>query len=97
MELEASRRARQPGRLTMAAISAVYTIARVAEQLGEDEDWLHELAIELFPDRGCLYVYGVGDNDVTMALTDDGIEYLKDLAAEARRAGTAPPRITPKP
>ena len=80
----------------MAAISAVYTIARVAKQLGEDEDWLHELAMELFPDRGCLRVFGVGD-DVTTAFTRDGIDYLKDLVAEARRAGIAPPRITPKP
>ena len=51
---------------------------------------------EKLGDRGCLYVYGLGD-DVTMAFTDDGIEYLQDLVAEARRAGIAPPRITPKP
>ena len=28
----------------MAAPSCVFTIARVAEMLGEDEEWLHELA-----------------------------------------------------
>jgi len=44
----------------------------------------------------CLRVYHVGD-DVTTAFTHDGIDYLKELVAEARRAGIAPPRITPKP
>jgi len=44
----------------------------------------------------CHRVYGVGD-DVTTAFTRDGIDYLKELVAEARRAGIAPTRITPKP
>ena len=33
----------------MAAISTVFTISRVAEILGEDDEWLHELAINMFP------------------------------------------------
>jgi hypothetical protein len=28
----------------------------VAELLGEDEDWLHELSIDMFPEDGCLDV-----------------------------------------
>ena len=41
--------------------------------LGEDEDWLHELSIDMFPEDGCLRVYGVGEDGVT-AFTRDGIE-----------------------
>ncbi|SDR59635.1 hypothetical protein SAMN05519103_06483 [Rhizobiales bacterium GAS113] len=37
MELEAAVRATIAGRLTMAAITHVFTIARVAELLGEDD------------------------------------------------------------
>jgi hypothetical protein len=35
----------------MAHIRYVFTIGRVAEILGEDEDWLHDLSIDMFPDR----------------------------------------------
>ena len=38
----------------MPAISYVYAIARVAEMLGEDEDWLHELSTDMFPEHCCL-------------------------------------------
>ena len=36
--------------LTMAAISHVF--------LGEDEEWLWELQMDVFPEDGCLCVYG---------------------------------------
>ena len=49
----------------MAAISAVFTISHVATLLGEDEDWLHDLSIDMFPEDGCLHVYGVGEEGVT--------------------------------
>ena len=45
----------------MAAITTVFTITYVAEMLGEDEDWLWELSIDMFPKDGCLRVYGVGE------------------------------------
>jgi hypothetical protein len=57
------------------AISAVFTITYVAKMLGEDEDWLHELSIDMFAEDGCLRVYGVGEDGVT-AFTDYGIECL---------------------
>jgi len=41
----------------LAAIAHVFTITYVAEMLGEDEDWLHKLSIDMFPEDGCLYVY----------------------------------------
>jgi hypothetical protein len=44
--------------------------------LGEDEDWLHELSIDMFPEDGCLRVYG--------------IECQKQIIANERAAGRAP-------
>jgi hypothetical protein len=44
----------------VAAITRVYTIGYVAEMLGEDEDWLRDLAIDIDPEDGCLAVYGIG-------------------------------------
>jgi hypothetical protein len=43
----------------MAAISSVFTIARVAEMLGEDEDLLHEVSLGMEPEDGVLWIYGV--------------------------------------
>lgn len=73
----------------MAAISAVFTIGYVAKQLGEDEDWLHDLSINMFPEDGCLHVYGVGEDGVT-AFTEYGIECLEQIVADERAAGRAP-------
>ena len=39
----------------MAAPSYVFTIARVAIMLGEDEAWLEEIALEMEPEDGRLY------------------------------------------
>ena len=76
----------------MPAISAVFTITYVAEMLGEDEDWLHELSIDMFPEDGCLRIYGIGDDGVT-AFTDYGIDCLKQIIADERAAGTEPPPV----
>ena len=78
----------------MAAISAVFTIGCVAKLLGEDEDWLYELSINMFPEDGCLHVYGVGEDGVT-AFTDYGIECLKEIIADERATGRAPKPIRP--
>jgi IS66 C-terminal element len=86
----------QPGSLAVAAISAVFTIGYVAKQLGEDEDWLHELSISMFPEDGCLYVYGVGEDGVT-AFTEYGIECLKQIVDDERAAGRAPKPIPSTP
>ena len=56
----------------------VQTIARVAEMLGEDEDWLWDVATEMDPEDGLIWVYGPGDESV-MAFTDFGIETLTGL------------------
>jgi hypothetical protein len=73
----------------MAAITRVYTVALVAQILDEDEDWLHELIIDMDPEDGCLTVYGLEEDGVT-ALTDDGIDNLRDLIADLRLDGRAP-------
>lgn len=62
----------------MAALAHVFTIARVAELLGEDHDWLWEISIEMMPEDGAIAVYGIGE-DYTTAFTDDGIENLREL------------------
>jgi len=75
----------------LAAIGHVFTITYVAEMLGEDEDWLHELSIDMFAEDGCLYVYRAKDDAVT-AFTDYGVECLKQIIADMRADGRAPPR-----
>jgi hypothetical protein len=62
VELAADLGRAQPSRLIMAAISAVFTISYVANLLGENEDWLHDLSINMFPDDGCLWVHSVGED-----------------------------------
>jgi hypothetical protein len=94
VELATSSGVRPSGCLTLAAISAVFTITYVAEILGEDEDWLHELSIDMFPEDGRLRVYGVGEDGVT-AFTEYGIECLKQIIADERAAGRARAKIPP--
>ena len=62
----------------MAAPSTVFTMARVAAMLDEDEDWLSNVALEMDPEAGCLTIYGVNDEGTT-GFTNFGIENLKEL------------------
>jgi hypothetical protein len=50
VELAAEFGRAQSGGLTMAAISAVFTIGYVATLLGEDENWIFDLSINMFAD-----------------------------------------------
>lgn len=75
----------------MAAIASVFTIGHVAQMLGEDEDWLFEFSIGMFPEDGRRHVYGVGEDGVP-AFTRDGIENLQQIIADQRAAGCAPPK-----
>ena len=56
----------------------VTTINRVAEDLGEDVDWLWDVANEMEIEDGVIWVYGVGEDGI-MAFTDYGIENLIEL------------------
>jgi hypothetical protein len=82
LELEACGNCRPRRRgLTLATVNKVHhvhTIARVAKMLGEDEDWLWDVANEMDQEDGLIWVYGIGDEGV-MAFTDFGIENLVHL------------------
>ena len=93
MELAAIRGSSSSGSLSLAAISAVFTIGYVANLLGEDEDWLFDLAGDMFPEDGCLWVYGIGEDGVP-AFTRDGIECLQQIIVDKKAAGHTPPQET---
>ena len=81
MELDAASVSyRRAGRLIMHVnkVHHVTTINRVAQDLGEDEDWISDVANEMEIEDGVIWVYGVGE-DGMMAFTDFGIENLIDL------------------
>ena len=71
--------------LNMAAISYVFTLRRVATMLDEDEDFLHEIAMDMEPEDGRIYVMDLDDEESIVALTEFGIENLKEFLAERRR------------
>ena len=62
----------------MAGISYVFTITRVAEILGEDEDLLQEISIQMDPEDGRLTVLGPGEEAIT-AFTRHGVDNLTEL------------------
>jgi hypothetical protein len=69
-------------------VSRVTTIDRVARDLGEDVDFLFDVAIEMEPEDGLLWVLGLADESV-MAFTDDGVDSLIELVTIHREM---PPR-----
>jgi hypothetical protein len=83
VELAVSGRRPQPGGLTMAGIPYVFTISHVAKMLGEDEEWLREISINMDPEEGCLWVIGVGE-DGCPAFTEYGIKCLRQIIIEER-------------
>jgi hypothetical protein len=92
VELAHVQRAGKSGRLTMAGISYVFTISRVAEMLGEDEEWLDEISIVLDPEDGRLGVLSLVDESTT-AFTRFGIENLAELVQIYK----ADPSLLPRP
>jgi hypothetical protein len=59
-------------------VHSVTTIGRVAKDLGEDEDWLWDVANGMDPEDGLIWVFGVEDDGV-MAFTDHGVDTLMEL------------------
>ena len=59
-------------------VSHVKTIDLVAKDLGENADWLFDVAVGMDTEDGVIWVYGLGDEGV-MAFTDFGIENLVEL------------------
>ena len=74
----------------MAAPSYVFTIARVARMLGEDEALLEDIASDMDPEDGCLSVMDLDNEVSTTAFTPFGVENLKELLADLK------PDKTPK-
>jgi hypothetical protein len=94
VELATALNTTNSGGLILAAIAHVFTIGYVANQLGEDKDWLFELSVDMFPEDGCLWVHGVGEDGVP-AFTKDGIDNLRQIIADQRAAGRKPPSSEP--
>lgn len=68
----------------MAAPGVVFTIARAAEMIGETIDLIDEIAEQLEPEDGCLWIYDTDDH-ATLGVTERGIESLKELIADQKR------------
>jgi hypothetical protein len=62
----------------MAAITHVFIIRRAAQILGRDEDMLWDLADQLEPEDGKLWVYDIDGVEIP-AFTADGIEALRKI------------------
>lgn len=62
-------------------VHSVTVISAVAQQLGVEEDLLHEISIDMEPEDGVIWVYGLGDEseDGIMAFTADGVDQLRNL------------------
>lgn len=82
MELDAAQRQHDANRgLSMAAVKSVWTIARVARDLGIDEDTLDEIAYpNLEPEDGRIRIHDV-DREV-VGFTDDGVGALMEIIAD---------------
>jgi hypothetical protein len=80
VELARAIRGRNRG-LTMQVnkVHSVRTLALVAKDLGEDADWLADVAIDMEPEEGLIWVYDPEHLDGTMAFTELGIESLCNL------------------
>jgi hypothetical protein len=65
-------------------VYSVTVIATVAQELGVDEDLLHDLSIGMEPEDGVIMVYGIGEDPVP-AFTDEGVDELKNLLESYRQ------------
>lgn len=78
---------------------SLYTLRYAAQILEEDEDFLHDCSIEMFPEDGCLSAYdeypATERSEPIVVFTEDGIKHLRDIAKERRAIGKAPPKPIP--
>lgn len=66
-------------RMHINKVQAVRTLAIVASELGEDVDWLADIATDLEPEDGLIWVYDPQYPDGTMAFSPFGVESLRNL------------------
>lgn len=64
----------------------VYTAGHVAKRLGVEENLIHALTVGLEPKDGVIWVYGLDDDDGTVAFTDEGIDEVRLLLEQYHRA-----------
>jgi hypothetical protein len=64
-------------------VHSVTTVDRVAKDLGETVDRLHDIAICMEPEDGIIWVYGPADVEV-LAFTPFGVENLIEMIAMER-------------
>ena len=64
-------------------VYAVKTVDRVAAELGETVDRLHDHAIGMEPEDGVIWVYGTAEVEV-LAFTPFGVENLLEMIAMKR-------------
>ena len=79
----------RPRRLKLAAPSHAITIRRAAEFLGEDEDLLWDMATDMGPEHGRLWIYDIDDQQ-TVAFTPMGIDFLREMIPEYKRRRSSP-------
>ncbi len=73
----------------MAAPASAVTIRRAAEILGEDEELLWDMATDMQPEHGCLWIYDIDDQQI-VAFTHEGMEYLREMLLEYTRNRSSP-------
>ena len=73
----------------MAAPSHAITIRRATEILGEDEDLLWDMATDMGPEHGRLWIYDTDDQQ-TVAFTPNGMDSLREILPEYKRRQSSP-------
>ena len=70
----------------MAAPAFAFTISRAAEMLAEDEQLLGDLADEMDPEDGCLWIHGADDQQ-TIAFTPAGMDICGSCSRSTNAIG----------
>ena len=69
-------------------VSHIRTIDLVAKDIGESVDFIRDVALEMEPEDGVIWIHGLDDESV-MAFTDFGVDSLIELIKIHRE--TTPP------
>jgi hypothetical protein len=78
----------------VAAPAHAITILRAAKILGEDEELLWDMATDMEPEHGRLWIYDTDDQQ-TVAFTPDGMESLREMLPEYKRNRWTPIYVVP--
>lgn len=65
-------------------VYSVTVIAAIAQELGVDEDLLHDISVGMEPEDGIIMIYGIGEHSIT-AFTNEGVDELKNLLEAYRQ------------